>query len=171
MDLSIRRVAKTSSLSGDVFGDGETVECFLYRGSAGELERADLREGEVEAWEAPGAVLCRWRHRLRPAAKSEAEARRQTLATAEELFLALLEPAPANDAAEDPGAEARAARERAILLHLLALMLERKRVLKPVRGRPQCYLLGPEKRVIEVARVELDPREIAPLVAELEGLL
>ena len=38
MDLSIRRVAKTSSLSGVAFGEEETVESFLFRGAEGELE-------------------------------------------------------------------------------------------------------------------------------------
>ena len=43
MDLSIRRVAKDSTLSGAPLVPGEVVESFLFRNAEGELERADLR--------------------------------------------------------------------------------------------------------------------------------
>ena len=170
MDLSIRRVAKTSSLSGVAFEERETVVCFLYRGTDGELERADLREEEVASWHATGPILCRWRHRLRPVASDDAEARRQSLASAEELFFALVGEETTEAEGALPGGD-RAERDRAILLNLLALMLERKRVLKAIRGQPGNFLYGPEKKVVRVLPVELDPLEIAPLVAELEGLL
>lgn len=175
MDLSIRRVAKTSSLSGDSFEAGELVESFLFRDAEGILERADLRRAEVEGWSAPGAVICRWQHRIKTPSDDEAESRRQSLASAEEMFLALagLGESEVEEGATPPAAppEAPESRERSVLLNLLALLLERKRVLKPVRGRPGHFLYGSEKRPVNVPRIDLDPREIVPLVAELDGLL
>ncbi|MFP4283328.1 MAG: hypothetical protein ACLFU2_11950 [Opitutales bacterium] len=175
-------MAKTSSLSGEPFAVGDTVESFLFRGAQGELERADLRPSEVPAWPMPEGLLCRWRHRVRERDDAEGDARRRSLATAEELFLALLEaggekPAEGADEAAEVGNEeavgesARPPRERLIFLNLLALMLERRRVLKPIGRRPGLYRYMPEKRELRVPLVELDPAEVVPFIEELDALL
>lgn len=169
MDLSIRRVAKSSSLSGESFAEGELVESFLYRNSENVLERADLRASEVEHWPVPDGLLCRWRHRVRSVALSDSEARRQSVASAEEMFLAMVDAQTSDQAPVDPSVEH--AQDPAVLLNLLALLLERKRVLKPVAGRLGRYYYGSEKRIIEVLRVDLEPLKIVPLLEELEALL
>ena len=114
-------------------------------------------------------MLCRWQHRLKATAEDEAAARKQSLASAEELFIALLE-AEEGEGQEDE-ASPEEAENRMILINLLALHLERKRVLRPARGRPGHHVYGPEKREIKVPRTELDPSKILPLLEDLDGLL
>lgn len=116
MELRIKSLAQQCALTGEAFGDGETVACHLYRDDAGELQRVDVRAAAGEGYAPPGAVLCRWQRRFK-AGTDEAEERRERLASAESLFLSMEE-----EAASDGDAKA--------LRYLLALMLERKRVLK-----------------------------------------
>jgi hypothetical protein len=164
MEISIRRVAKQSTLSGVGFTDGELVECILYRSDEGVLERADLRGEEWADWKAPGEVFCRWRHRYKISQDSDSDAERRSLATAEEIFLGLLE-----EAGADPS-EDKLKREQLILLNLIALMLERRRVLKPLSA-PGHYRYMPEKRDLRLPLIELEPLEIAGLISELDALL
>lgn len=165
MEFSIRRVARQSTVSGVAFVEGEEVACILYRSAEGLLERADLREVERAEWSEPGPVLCRWRHRFKPAADSDSE--RTSLATAEEIFLGLLEELGASESE----ACSEAKRERLVLLNLTALMLERRRILKPLGSRKGHYRYMPEKRDLTVPFIELDPREICGLLSEIDALL
>lgn len=168
MEISIRRIAKESSLSGEKFEPGDVAESFLYRNPEGELERADLHLSELEAFEVPETLLCRWRHRVRDADTSEADARKRSIASAEEMFLALLEREAELPEGEPLAMESRTAREQLVLLNLLALMLERRRILKAIPGG---YWHTREKRNLRIRRVDLDPAEIAPLLVELENLI
>ena len=86
--------------------------------------------------------------------------------SAEELFLSL-----AATIAEEGGAGDQPREEPLILLNLLALMLERKRVLRAVPEHPERYWHGREKQLVVVPRTDLSPERILPLVAELDALL
>ncbi len=169
MELSIRRVAKQSSVTGESFEPGDIVESFLFRNTEGDLERSDLRPEESATFTVPENLLCRWRHRVRELDESDAAARRQSLASAEEMFNSLLEGMPKDTGVE--GAVAARSREQLVLLNLLVLVLERRRVLKAVGGGAGNFWHVREKRPVRVPRVELDPAEIAPLLVELDGLL
>lgn len=120
MDWAIKSLSRASFITGQAFTPGEKVACVIYRGPEG-LQRADLGEVEAREWQAPGEVLGRWHRKAED--ESEAAKRRSSLASAEEVFLALI---------QEPGG---AGEEKDLLVQLLALLLERKRLLKP-QGKP-----------------------------------
>jgi hypothetical protein len=166
MDFSLRSVGKVSSLSGRPFEPEQPVVSFLFRGADGELERADLHEDEVAAYEPPSSPLCRWAHHIKDPTDEEAEARRSALLSAEELFFALYE---AESEAPSDEAEAVAA-DRRTLLTLLCLLLERKRVLK-ARGRGGLYWHPGRKEEFRVQPVNLTPELLLAVQEQLSQLV
>lgn len=143
MEWQIKTIARKSSLSGEVFNPGDRVVCLIYKDdAAGELGRADLRPGEVDLFELPGGVLGRWSRQVKDPDDESAHAR-DTMASAEDFFFSLYE-----------NETAGAREESDMLKHLLALMLERKRVLRPIGDRrtsgEQRYLHVKTKRELQV---------------------
>ncbi|MGC6424834.1 MAG: hypothetical protein ACON4O_07605 [Lentimonas sp.] len=124
MDWQIKTIARKSSISETPFNPGERVVCLIYKGAdEAELGRADLLETELEGFELPGEVLGRWTRVVKDP-EGEAANAHETMASAEDFFFSLYE------------VEQRDAKEESDMLkHLLALMLERKRVLKAVGAR------------------------------------
>jgi hypothetical protein len=121
MDFHLQPLGTACRVTGRPFEAGDRVVSFLTREEGKvELGRHDVSEAEAGAFAAPGTVVCRWVHVFKPRAPGD-NADRALRLTAENLFLALAESA-------DPTPE------NARLLQFLALMLERKRVVKP-RGR------------------------------------
>lgn len=148
MEWQIKTLARKSTLSGEPFAPGDRVVCLVYRDDeAGELGRADLLPAEIEAFERPGDLLGRWSRVVRDPDGEGAQAK-ETMASAEDFFFSLYENEPA---------EAR--EESDMLKHLLALMLERKRVLRPVGERQtagaQRYQHARTKRELSVPIVEI----------------
>ncbi len=121
MELNLQPPAPVSRATSRPFNEGDRVISLLVRTRGGDLSRHDLLAGEETAFDPDGTVLCRWVHRFKPKTKEENPDRRLKL-TAENLFLTLADPANEPDPANTP------------LLQFLALMLERKRLLRP-RGR------------------------------------
>ncbi len=168
MDFSLRSVARQSPLSGRTFEPGDGVESFLFRQEDGELERVDLHQDEVGQWQAPGAVLCRWRHKVRDRDDADANARRSALLSAEELFFALLEA----EASSKEGSEAaEVVRDRRVLLTLLALLLERRRAIKARRGGKGLYWHPGTKRELRITPMNLTPEEILSVQEQLADLV
>jgi len=137
---------------------GEPVVCVIFRGPDG-LQRADLSEAEAAAWQPLGEVLGRWTRKAET--EDQAARRRQALASAEEMFLALMQ--------ESGGA----GEDKELLLQLLGLMLERKRILRP-QGRPaghqQRYLHTRLQQQFSVAQHEITPERLAVLSEQLHHL-
>lgn len=123
MDLTFSPLAAQCRLTGRAFAAGERVVSYLGRDATGAVVRLDVApEAETrDDFARPPVVLCRWVQAYKPRASHENPERALKL-SAESLFLALAD--PANEPAE----------ENVPLLRFLALMLERKRLLKP-RGR------------------------------------
>ena len=121
MEMNLQALAPVCHLSGRPFAPGDRVVSYLLRTSANQVERRDVLAAEDGNFRPEGFVLCRWVHVFKPKPAEENPERLLKL-TAENLFLTLAdpanEPAPAN----------------APLLQFLALMLERKRLLR-ARGR------------------------------------
>ena len=124
MEWHIKTIAQKSTLSGECFIPGDRVVCLIYKDKQeGELARVDLRAEEIEKFEIPGEVLGRWT-RIIPNPEDEITNSHETITSVEEFFFSLF---------EEEKKEAR--EETDMLKHLLSLMLERKRVLRPIGGR------------------------------------
>lgn len=158
MDWTVGRIAGESSVSGKPLEAGARVWSYLYLDGDGAVQRMDVLAEEVEAVERPRQLLCCWQSTVKAKETSAAAERQAALESAEASFLALFEEAEGGesgaeeDVAGDERAESvHAARER--LTFILALQLERKRILRPLgRGR---YLHVASKREFTVPQPEL----------------
>ena len=121
MELNLQPLAPASGASRRLFAEGDRVVSYLVRVVAGELARHDVLATEDAEFRPEGLVLCRWVHVFKPKPKEENPERTLKL-TAENLFVTLADPANEPNPANTP------------LLQFLALLLERKRLLRP-RGR------------------------------------
>lgn len=162
MEWRIKPPSRQSFFTGEAFVPGERIVCFLYLDETGEIQRADLRESEVEQFPKPESVIGRWTREVKERDEEEKEARKQMLASTEELFLSLF------------SGEEEVSPEKALLQQVLALMLERRRVLR-AEGRPsngkQKYLHVRTKEVYVVPDQELDPVEVMRIQEQLSMLV
>lgn len=158
MDWSIKSLSRASFVSGQAFTPGEKVTCVIFRGPEG-VQRADLTETEAREWQPPGEVLGRWSRKAED--ESAAAKRRLALASAEEVFLAFI---------QEPGG---AGPDKDVLLQLLALMIERKRLLRP-QGRPadgrQRYWHPRLQQEFSVPHQELTVERLAAFQEQLHHL-
>lgn len=155
MEWHFKSIARKSSLSEAPFVAGGRVACLIFKDvEAGEMGRADVLPDEVDAYDLPGEILGRWT-RVVKGPDEDAATVRETVASAEDFFLSLYQNAQAD-------AQADAQEETDALKHLLALMLERKRVVRALgkrqRSGTQRYLHVKTKQEIEVPIVEISPR-------------
>lgn len=118
MDLNLHPIATKCCVSGREFAEGDRVVCYLVREADGLTGRRDLLESEDANLPKPAEVYCRWVIRYRPR-RGEENADRALKLTAENLFVTLADPLNPPNEANTP------------LLQFLALMLERKKILKP----------------------------------------
>jgi len=132
--------------------------CILFRGTEG-LQRADLAEAEAAEWKPTGEIWGRWTREVEN--EDELARKRQALASAEEVFLAL---------AQEAGG---AGPEKETLLQMLALLLERKRLLRPL-GRPaggiQRYLHPRLQQEFSIAQHDLTAERVVQLQEQLHHL-
>ena len=121
MELNLQPLASVCALTGRPFQKDEPVVSYLVRDADGGMLRHDLAADADARFTPPGFVLCRWTHPYKARPEGENHERALKL-TAENLFVTLADPAnepnPANTG----------------LIQFLALMLERKKLLRP-RGR------------------------------------
>ncbi len=99
------------------FEEGDRVVSFLVRSPSFELRRFDVVAAGADGFAPEGTLACRWVHVFRPRAR-EGDADRALKLTAENLFLTLADPVTE----QTP--------ETARMVQFLALMLERKRILR-----------------------------------------
>lgn len=122
MELNLQPLATTCFVSGKGFVEGDRVVSFLIRNeSSEEVMRYDVLEPERAGFAPSGVVACSWGHVFKPRKVNENPERELKL-TAENLFVTLA----------DPAVELAPENER--LVQFLALMLERKKLLRP-KGR------------------------------------
>jgi len=163
MDWQIKPLARECAVSGEPFEIGDEVICFLFRDDEGQLQRADVSEAKVDEFPRPEAVLGRWGREVKPRGEEEREARAHALATTEELFLSLFK----EDSPE-------MADDRELFKQVLALMLERKRILR-AQGRPengvQTYLHVRSKETYQVSATDPDPAALVRIQEELNMLV
>ena len=162
MDWQIRPPRGQSSISEREFSEGDRILCMLHMDKIGEIFRSDIFQDEENQFKSDGGILGKWTHIVKDTFQEEKDAQKQTLSTCEELFLSLF------------AEETEDSKEKDILKQLLALMLERKRILK-ARGNPvdgiQAYMHMPTREMYEVTLQKLGPDEIAAIESQLEGVL
>ena len=118
MELTLQPLAKNCRASGRAFAENDRVVSHLIREPSGEVVRHDILASEDAAYAKPGFVFCTWTVAYK-ARRTEENAGRALKLTAENLFLTLADPSAEPNDANTP------------LLQFLALMLERKKVLRP----------------------------------------
>lgn len=163
MDLNLPAMATTCFVTGAPFEEDEPVVSMLVRQySDGMLARFDVKRTAEAQFERPGRVACRWVHGFTPRKGTDNPERHLKL-TAETLFLTLA----------DPSAELSP--EDGRLVQFLALMLERKRLLKPkgrnASGTKDVYEHRGTKDRYEVPVGELDPAFFIAVQEQLSVLV
>jgi hypothetical protein len=147
MELTLHPLGLRCGVSGREFREGDRVVCYLLRESGGGVGRRDVLATEDSAHVRPEFVFCRWVVVFKPRRLEENPDRTLKL-TAENLFLTLADPANEPNPANTP------------LLQFLALMLERKKLLKSrgttADGERQIYEHMPSHRHYEVPAGALD---------------
>jgi len=148
-ELTIQAQTAACFVTQRPFEEGQRVVSVLLRlPSTGDVVRRDMLESATGDFVADGALMCRWVRAYKPRKAGENPERELKL-TAENLFMTLV----------DPLTELTPDSERLVMF--LALMLERKRVLRPkgrtADGAKNVYEHAKTKQIIEVPGGELTP--------------
>jgi hypothetical protein len=162
MELQLQPLATACFVSGQPFAEGDRVASYLVRLKTGEAARYDLLEPQAGGFTPDGTVACRWVHVFKPRKVTENPERELKLTT-ENLFLTLLDPANVLTT------------ENVRLLQFMALMLERKRVIKPkglsADGTKNVYEHSKTKQLLEVPVGELTPEFFVQVQQQLSVLV
>jgi len=141
MELTLHPIATKCFVSGRDFAENDRVASYLVREATGEVARRDLLESEDGRFMPPAFVYCRWVVGFKQR-KAEEDPARTLKLTAENLFLTLAAPEAEPSATNTP------------LLQFLALMLERKKLIKlrgyTEDGQRQIYEHMPTHQLYEV---------------------
>lgn len=162
MEMHLQPLASACFVSGEPFQGGVRVASYLVRPTTMDLVRYDVLEPHAAGFAPEGTLVCRWVHAFKPR-KAGDNSDRELKLTAESLFAALA----------DPTTEATPENTR--LVQFLALMLERKKLLRP-RGRSadglrQLYEHAKTKQVFEVPVGELTPEFFVAVQEQLSVLV
>lgn len=162
MDWQLKPASRKSALTGEPFKPGDRVISLIYKEEK-ELQRADILESEEEKFPTPAALLAKWGHTVRAPDEEKKFAQQNALTTAEDLFLSLY--------TEDSGEPIP---ERQALKQILALYLERKRIIKrlgTLENGNQEYLHTASKKTYPVPMDDFDLNLIAEINQQLEQLV
>lgn len=162
MELTLHPLAKTCRASGRAFAEGDRVISRLVREESGEIARHDVLASEDATYAKPAFVFCTWAVAFK-AKRAEENPDRAMKLTAENLFLTLA----------DPHAEPN--EENTPLLQFLALMLERKRILKPrgksADGARQVFEHAKSRQIYEIPAGTLDEAFFVKIQGQLDLLV
>lgn len=160
--MHLQPTATTCFVSGEPFVEDARVVSHLVRNAAMEIVRYDVLENHTGNFVPEGFVACRWVHPFKPRRSDENPDRTLKL-TSENLFVTLA----------DPTTEPTPENTR--LVQFLALMLERKRILRP-RGRSadglrNVFEHAKSKQLFEVPVGELTPEFFVAVQEQLTVLV
>jgi hypothetical protein len=162
MEMHLQPRAASCFVSGHTFREGDRVASLLARTDAGDVVRYDALEPQAGSLRPEGFVACRWVQVFRQHPKEENPDRALKL-TAETLFLTLADPAT------------EATPETARLVRFLALLLERKRLLRPkgrtADGLRDLYEHARTKQLFEVPAIDLSPEFFVAVREQLTVLV
>lgn len=158
--------ARQCSASSKAFEDGDkVVSCLFKADEGGALMRIDMLDEQWANCVVAGTVLGRWTRVFKSDLDPEKHSAKQRLANAESLFVSMMGVA-GGDGQQEPEVDA--------LKHLLALMLERKRILKPLGAvvqSAQRYRHVKTKAEYTVPWPELAPDSLIQIAQKLDELL
>lgn len=162
MELTLHPLAKTCRISGRPFAEGDRVISRLVRETSGEIARHDVLADEDAAYEKPAFIFCTWTLPFK-AKRAEENPGRALKLTAENLFVTLADPLAEPDEANTP------------LLQFLALLLERKKILRPrgntADGTRQVYEHAKTHQRYEVPAGTLDEAFFVKIQGQLDLLV
>jgi hypothetical protein len=162
MELNLQPRAPACFVSGKPFSEGDRVASLLAMTDSGAVLRYDALEANADQLAPEGFVACRW-VQVYKAQPKEGNAERALKLTAESLFLTLA----------DPSTEATPETDR--LVRFLALLLERKRLLRPKGRSPggdkDLYEHARTKQVFTVPAIELSPEFFVAVREQLSVLV
>ena len=163
MELNLQPLATSCFVTGKPFGEGERVLSYLVRNETSEeVMRYDVLESASEGFTVPGFVACSWGHVFKPRKAGENPERELKL-TAENLFVTLAD--QSNEIAP----------ENESLVQFLALMLERKKLLRPkgrsADGTRNLFEHAKTKLIYAVPAGELNPEFFLSIQEQLSVLV
>ncbi len=160
--MPLQPTANACFVSGAPFVAGARVASYLVRSAAMQIVRYDVLEENVATFAPDGFVACRWVHAFKPRLAGENPEREMKM-TAENLFVTLADPAT------EPTPESIR------LVQFLALLLERKKLLRPkgrsADGQRQVYEHAKTKQIFEVPVGELTPEFFVAVQEQLSVLI
>jgi len=162
MEWQVKPIARNCAATGRELAPGDLVTCVVHKPVGGAMERADVLRDHAAEFRPAGLVLGRWNREVKERGEEERALRAQLLASREEFFLSLFE-----DAADPSG-------EKAILKHILALLLERRRLIKaqgPAADGHVPYLHVRTQQVFAVPAIDLQPADIQRVQSTLDLLI
>ncbi len=146
MEMILQPRAPACAVSGASFAEGVRVASYLVRSANGEVIRYDVLEEHAPEFTTTGFIACRWVQIFKARAGQENSDRSLKL-NAESLFLTLADPLTESSP------------ENVRLIQFLALMLERKKLLRPKGqspdGEKSLYEHAKTKQIYEVPAGEL----------------
>ena len=160
--MHLQPLATTCVVSGQPFVEGARVASYLVRATTLEVVRYDVLEEHVGSFSPEGFVACRWVQAFKPH-RGEENSDRALKLNAENLFFTLA----------DPSNELNVESTR--LVQFLALMLERKKLLRPkgrsADGEKNLYEHAKTKQMFEVPVGELTPEFFVAVQEQLTVLV
>ena len=162
MTSELKTSADEYQASGQPFRAGARVTCYIFKDDSGQLQRIDFLESETGTHEIPKNFLARWTRIVKERNEEIKEAKKRSLDTAESIFLSLFEE------------ESESSTDKEALQQVLALFLERKRILKRVASEEktiQHYYHAGTGNEFRVPMDTLEPERIIQLEDELQKLI
>lgn len=162
-EWQVKPLSRRCAVSGETLHAGDRVVCVVVKPVGREIERLDVAQDRLAEFKPDGLVLGRWSRIIKDKPDEEdREVRARLLASREEFFLSLF------DTTDDPDGD------KAVLKQLLALLLERRRILRPI-GAPvaglQRYRHQRSESEFAVPVDEISPAQAARIQYTLEALL
>jgi len=162
MEMHLQPHATACAVSGEPFVEGSRVASYLVRATTMEVVRYDLIEANAGNFSPEGFVACRWVHVFKPRKPGDT-AEKELKLTAETLFTTLADPLTEQTA------------ESTRLLQFLALLLERKKILRP-KGKTadherSVYEHAKSKQLFEVPVGDLTPEFFIAVQEQLSVLV
>jgi hypothetical protein len=159
MDWQVKPIARVCAASGKELHVGDLVTCVVYKPLGGNIERLDVLREHATSYKPDGILLRRWTREVKERGEEEQAHRAQLLASREEFFLSLYED------------EADASGDKGVLKHILAMLLERKRIIRQVGVAEKglmTYLHAASKQTYLVPVLDLQPTHILQVGASLD---